>query len=485
MRPEIPDGLQRRIEAAYERVGYATPSELVRDAVRQRLAIIEADEDSPRLVGLAQEQTDGGSPIVTDNKRSDPLKMKNSGSDDSEKPLEDRKWDDDEGIKYGANPFIDEPVVVDRFGANTCPNQITAGKIGTGKTVSTLLQLRRECETRTDARVVYIDPIGCGEYIPESLGVQRVDLNGMGCNPLDVGSQGTENAPHGMSTLRRQTDIVTTLVQTLSEGQTYRKNADVYRSVLMRALERAQEVESQAGSALTFEDLRDELITISDEPQRDAFPGSSETIEKVEEAANELYVQTRHFSEGEPLKQFAQSTEFSIGEKRVTWIPVTDYYGGNNVMALLSTVYTVFEQAKRASEPVIIAIDDAHPLLRDPAMVELNKMMRHARQFDISFHLVTQSVDEFSRSESGQSLIKNTSIIHLHRLPPLSEELMSILNLSSEEGEYIRQASPGHVGDNGAETLVRVKDKWIPTTVEYENEREEAMFESDGAFEEK
>lgn len=41
-RPEIPEGLERRIEDVYEQAGYKTKSELVRDAARQHVNDLEA-----------------------------------------------------------------------------------------------------------------------------------------------------------------------------------------------------------------------------------------------------------------------------------------------------------------------------------------------------------------------------------------------------------------------------------------------------------
>lgn len=56
MRPEIPHGLEQRIDQVYEEAGYATGSELVRDAVRrwipQAEAIAETDEGVPRIDAL-------------------------------------------------------------------------------------------------------------------------------------------------------------------------------------------------------------------------------------------------------------------------------------------------------------------------------------------------------------------------------------------------------------------------------------------------
>ena len=44
MRPKIPDSLARRVEAICEDGGYATASELIRDATRERVAELEAQE---------------------------------------------------------------------------------------------------------------------------------------------------------------------------------------------------------------------------------------------------------------------------------------------------------------------------------------------------------------------------------------------------------------------------------------------------------
>ncbi|QGA83714.1 RHH/CopG DNA binding protein [Halomicrobium sp. LC1Hm] len=44
MRPKIPDSLARRVEAVCEDGGYATASELIRDATRERVAELEAQE---------------------------------------------------------------------------------------------------------------------------------------------------------------------------------------------------------------------------------------------------------------------------------------------------------------------------------------------------------------------------------------------------------------------------------------------------------
>lgn len=44
MRPKIPDSLAQRVEAVREDGGYATASELIRDATRERVAELEDRE---------------------------------------------------------------------------------------------------------------------------------------------------------------------------------------------------------------------------------------------------------------------------------------------------------------------------------------------------------------------------------------------------------------------------------------------------------
>lgn len=483
MRPEIPEELERRANNVYEKAGYRTPTDLICDATRTRVAAIEEGGENPPLVALKEAETDGGN---TSNKEgwgeTDGESTSNKegwgdpgGTRKKEKPdpeFENRNWRDEQGAIYGVNPANRAHLVVDRFGKRADANQLVAGDIGTGKTVSTKLHIKRALETYEKARVVYIDPIVTGESLAEAVDSQRIDIKSDSINLFSVLSQGDED-PH---TINEKAEMIIQLIELLEGDHVIEdRNRDTAKSVAGRAIRNAIDSCSDEADPVTFTTIREHLAEMSSSPEQEAFPDSTEAIQTVEQTAQDLYMHTRQFSENGCLSAFGHDSTIDITDNRMTWFPFNDIVDPQNVQtAIYATVQAVTEQAKATSDPVIIAIDEAQYLLDYDVAEPLAQIMRHGRHDNVGFHLVTQTLEEVLDSQCISSIIEQCSVIQLHRMTGLSEETAAELGLSGPEAEYVRQGRPGIDGDS-AESLLSIAGSWIPANVEIEEHERQAV----------
>ena len=509
MRPTIPEELEARIDSVYEAGGYSTSSELVRDAVRQRVAVIEGGGENPPMIALAEETSAGRDP---DGDGGRPAPIRRPRADPSTPSFEDRKLNSrdaadggDLGITYGINPFNGTQVSMNRFeGPN--PNQIILGDTESGKTVSARVQLARELKANENLRVVYVNPMDRAPPFAEKFGSQRVVLGVDGINPLEIplGPRSESGGDAGQSTaaaadpagnhseilgearlpVREKRDIAAELLELLVTRGTDREWSEKHEAVLFRAVEEiARDDRTEPETAVTLSDVRAELIRMVENPEAHVWFEGENAAENLAEIANMLCIHTMQFEEGRQLAGFGRPTEFNIADARVTWIDFGEWRSDAAPgFALLAIIEAAFAQARPVDDSVIVAVDEGHLLLRERVAVErLERMFRHGRHNGVGFQFVTHTAEEILRDEDVTPLFRTSSILQLHRMESLSKENAVRLGLNGREAEYVRRAKPGGVAGrdgngDGAESLVGVGGEvWIPTTVTLNGDERELL----------
>ena len=464
MRPEIPDALAERIEAVYERGGYSTPSALVRDATRKRVALIEREGEQPPLVGLSDTDADPDAETTSDG-----------GERVTRPPFKDRRGEGD-GIVYGHNPFNDEPVRADRFGQLRGGNTLVLGSVGSGKSVSTNVQLKRELEAHDDLRVIYIDIHGSAAPLAETMESQEVSLGDrVGINPLEVmeRSEIDGRTPH-----HEKAPCATAFVKQLPRGE-YLVDNEVTIRVLQQAVKQAlPRVAASPQPDVTLADVRVVIEDIAESPS-DHTLGIEQNKEheaSIAEEAVQLLHRTAPLAVGgdESLRTFSRPTTFDIEDSRVTWLNFKDSSEAVRDAAMIAATETAFEQACASSDRVIIALDEFEHVVRTDYGDELPSRIKQGRVHDVGWHFVGQTIRDEEVSGDGGQVLKHFDIKHLHRMGTGSTAV-SALDLTEDEREYVEGARPGGMsggndGMEGSETLLMIGDKRIPTVVEAPDE---------------
>lgn len=115
--------------------------------------------------------------------------------------------------------------------------------------------------------------------------------------------------------------------------------------------------------------------------------------------------------------------------------------------------------------PKLLIVDEAHLLVQHPRVAGfLDALVRSVRHHAAGLLLLSQSPDDFLRTESGRSVLRNLRATLLLRLPIVSPEVRGAFDLSPGEVEWLPRARlPREAGYS--EGLLRFGSGHIPLAV--------------------
>jgi type IV secretory pathway VirB4 component len=384
---------------------------------------------------------------------------------------------EESGVLLGYHSVTGSPVVVDRFERETGYNCFVAGNTGAGKTFSTILSLLRTYAKDEDVMVIVADPFGDLGSITDILGGERVVISGKrGLNPLEISpipeSVRKANPDLDPYTKTVQKDVIE-FVQTFftMEGM----SVDGTRGVLSVALKEAYRRKgitpdpgTHSNESPTMRDLLDVLAEITNQPRQ--FTGEEpEQMPDIEadlwqKRASQLRMDLAPFQEGGEYANLGRPTEINLTGSDVLYLDMQQIEGKQKTGVMLQLVLrAVYERAKQTDKKVIFAIDEAHYLMQDEASLSfLERATRHARHYDLSLQLITQTVDEFftqtdELAQKSKAIADNCAIKIFHQVEGLTDaNADEWLDLSPPETEFIRTAKPGSDEYGYSQALIEV-----------------------------
>jgi type IV secretory pathway VirB4 component len=117
-----------------------------------------------------------------------------------------------------------------------------------------------------------------------------------------------------------------------------------------------------------------------------------------------------------------------------------------------------YEQAKQSDRRTDVTFEEAHYLLRhDGARDLLNLFIRHARHFDSGLTLISQTIDEFLKTEERMEIYDNCDIKQMFYMENVSERVREYFSLSEDEARFLRRAAQGE-NTNYSECLLSTSD---------------------------
>ncbi len=133
----------------------------------------------------------------------------------------------------------------------------------------------------------------------------------------------------------------------------------------------------------------------------------------------------------------------------------------------------IYARLRASPRPKLVVVDEAHLLARDARTADfLDRLARHVRHYGTGLLLASQNPDDFLRTESGRSLLRNLRATLLLRLPEVSQEARRFFRLTEAEAEWLPRARlPREAGYS--EGLLRFGPSHLPialvaSTPEYE-----------------
>lgn len=395
-------------------------------------------------------------------------------------PFSSTSFIEKEGIDYGIHAGNGSPIIIDRFGQReTGYNQLTFGKIGSGKSFGTKLEILRSYISRDDIKIVMLDPLGGFTNINTALGGQKITVGGsLGINPLEIHKTPEDEMEDDIDPYAMAKSKVMDFFE-MYFRQRGKQLGDIKggRGTLERAIDLAykrndiypDDIESHGNESPTVRDVRDILVDMQENPGEYARAESDAAKEHIEQAASEVSIAFEQFSEGGEYSNLARESEIDLEDNDVHYIDLKQREGSGKTSLMMHLLLSeVYEAAKKHDGKTLFAIDEAHMLLQDAESLDfLELVVRHSRHQDLGINFITQTIEEFYENDKAEKIAQMCSIKKFHRVETgLPDHITDSLNLKPLEEEYIRTAQAGGDDVDHSQALVGVgSEGYLPCLV--------------------
>ena len=383
------------------------------------------------------------------------------------------------GIEYGTYALNESPLILDRFARETGYCAMVIGRLGSGKSFSTQLQLLRRAMLDGDCTIVMLDPLEGFAGVNEALGGERVTVGGTrGVNPLELRPTppAVLAAAPDLDPWAEQVARVMAFFATFFEGvadsplagrtQTLRRAVqEAYRD---RGITRDPATHGRASP--TVRDVIAVLEALGDDPAAFGYATAGEHASVRDDARSLLTELRPSFREGGDLENLAGGTGFDL-DAPVVYLDLHQEEGarGRSETSLMMQVLfnAVYERAKSTDRRVVFVIDEAHYLMGDATSLSfLETAVRHSRHYDLSIQFVTQTGGEFALTPEARTIANLCSLRLIHRVDEAAGELAAWFGLTEREVAWVRSATAGNDDDGYAEALLGVDGEgWFPLRV--------------------
>jgi hypothetical protein len=371
------------------------------------------------------------------------------------------------GVDFGVHNGNNSPVMVDRWSRDNGYNQFTVGKIGSGKSYSTKLNMLRSYINREDLKIFMLDPLGGFDSINDVLGGEKIMVGGKtGLNPLEIKEtpqkileKGEDIDPYSMK-VKNIMDFLEMYFHTrgVELGDS--------RSILEKAIQEVyadagitRDIETHSKESPTMEDLVDKVNDMVENPGVYAETDKEEHINRIQSNASRILLDLEQFRGNGEYKNLAGESDFDVSDNDVMYFDLSQQEGSGDIGLMMHLLFgEIYQEAKLTDDKVMFVIDEAHYLMEDAETISfLETAVRHSRHLDLSINFITQTINEFFTMEEARNISEQCTIRLFHRVETeLEEEAKKAMDLSEPELDYIRQASPGSKEKGYSEALLGV-----------------------------
>lgn len=331
-----------------------------------------------------------------------------------------------EGILYGVNRHNNSLVLFDRFSLENA-NMVVFAKSGSGKSYAIKLEILRYLMQGVD--VIIIDPENEYEMLADSVGgaFLKISLTSPNhVNPFDLPLPGPDDNPQDI--LRSNIINLVGLLRIMLGGLTPEED-----SILDEAL-----TETYA--------VRD--ITAQTDPKTwgNNIPLMSDFEEILESmtGTESLVKRIKKFTKGTFADFFNQHSNISIDKSFVVF-GIRDMEESLRPIALYIIMRYIWNVVRMKLKKRILVIDEAWWMMQsDDGASFLFGLVKRGRKYWLGVTTITQDVSDFTRSEYGQAIIKNSSLQFLMKQSTADiESVQKVFNLTEQEKYLLIEAAVG------------------------------------------
>ena len=328
------------------------------------------------------------------------------------------------GILYGINTHNNSLVLFDRFNLENA-NAVVFGKSGGGKSYTIKLEILRSLIFGT--QVLIIDPEDEYKYLSDTVGGTSVKISinsDQHVNPFDLPQP--------------------------KEGET---PADVFRSHIL---------DLTGLLRLMLGDLTPEESSILDEALiqtyavRDITPDSDysqiappvlsdlQNILEGLQGAESIALRLKKYTEGTFAGFLNKPTNVRL-DNQIVVFSIRDMEEELRPIAMYLVLNHIWTEVRRKRRKRVLAIDEAWVLMKYPVGSDfISNIARRARKYYTGLTTISQDVAVFMASESGKSVLANSSIqVLMKQSPATIDVVQKTFNLTDAEKFYLLEARVG------------------------------------------
>lgn len=324
----------------------------------------------------------------------------------------------DDGILYGINRHNNSLIIFDRFSLQNA-NMVVFAQAGSGKSYTVKLEVMRTLMMGTD--IIIIDPEMEYLHLCEAVGGTYVNISLASeskVNPFDlprpVGQQiSTEDI------IRSSIITLKGLLRIMFRGLTVEED-----SILDRALK----------EAYAKKDITSDSDLSGVEPP--IMQDLQEVLEGME-GASKLVLQLKKYTEGTFSGLFNSPTNVNMSNQLVVF-SVRDLEDELRPMAIYNLINYVWNIVRSERKKRLLIIDEAWWLMQNEDSAKfIYALVKRCRKYYLGVTTITQDVNDFLRSQYGQSIVTNSALQLLMRQSPASIDIIQKTFMLTEGEKYL------------------------------------------------
>ena len=324
----------------------------------------------------------------------------------------------DDGILYGINRHNNSLVLFDRFSLQNA-NMVVFATSGAGKSYAIKLEILRSLMMGVD--IIVIDPEMEYKHLCDAVGGTYINISLSSeskINPFDL--------PRPMGREVSVDDIIRSgiitmkgLVRIMLGGLTTEQDA-----IIDRALK-----ETYAKKDITPDaDLNSVKPPIMQDLQ--------EILEGME-GSGELVLKLQKYTEGTFAGLFNSPTNVDMKNQLVVF-SVRDLEDELRPIAIYSIVNYIWNVVRSEMKKRILVIDEAWWLMmHEDSARFIHALVKRCRKYYLGVTTITQDVNDFLRSQFGQSIVTNSALQMLMRQSPAAVDLVQKVFLLTDSEKYL------------------------------------------------
>lgn len=297
----------------------------------------------------------------------------------------------DDGILYGINRHNNSLIIFDRFSLQNA-NMVVFATSGAGKSYAIKLEILRSMMMGTD--IIVIDPEMEYKHLSDAVGGTYINISLSSeskVNPFDlprpVGQQVSV-----ADIIRGAVITVKGLLRIMLGGLT-----TVQDSIIDRAL-----IETYAKKDITGDA---DLATV----QAPIMQDLAEVLEGFE-GSEELVLKLQKYTEGTFAGLFNSPTNVETNNQLVVF-SVRDLEEELRPMAIYSIINYVWNVVRSERKKRILVIDEAWWLMQNEDSAKfVHALVKRCRKYYLGITTITQDVNDFLRSQYGNSIVTNSAL---------------------------------------------------------------------------